>query len=170
LGFTNQLIMKLLSIVLVISLGLVFSVHSRGLNSKPRLDTCDPTTNCKLPDCLCSNIVIPGDLEETKIPQIVFLTFDDGITVGNYPLYQRIFNGQRKNPNGVPITATFFVTHEYNDYNLTHQMYRQGHEIALHSITHKSDVSYWKNLNESMWKLEVQDQKDQNGQICTDSS
>jgi len=153
--------MKLFAIVLVISLGLVFSAHSRGLNNKPRLETCDPNSNCVLPDCLCANIEIPGGLQETKIPQLVFLTFDDGITVGNYPLYQQIFDGKRKNPNGVPISGTFFVTHEYNDYNMTHQLYRQGHEIALHSITHKSDVNYWKTLNETMWKLEVEEQKAQ---------
>jgi peptidoglycan/xylan/chitin deacetylase (PgdA/CDA1 family) len=85
------------------------------------------------------------------------LTFDDAITVTNYPFYDQYLNG-RKNPNGANISATFFVTHEYNDYHLCHQLWRQGHEISLHSITHQTNTQYWSNLNESMWKMELVDQ------------
>lgn len=140
--------------------------------------------NCILPNCSCPDTAAPGGLDTSEIPQvnkpikgfdnclalcfiffsiqlqIVFLTFDDAITISNYPLYnETIFN--RRNPNGAPIYSTYFVTHEYNDYQLTHDVWRKGHEIALHSITHRSDTNYWATINETIWDMEVCDQKDQ---------
>jgi hypothetical protein len=85
------------------------------------------------------------------------LTFDDAITVTNYPFYlETLFN--RQNPNGANISATFFITHEYTDYSLVHELWRQGHEISLHSMTHQTNTQYWSSLNESMWKMEIVDQ------------
>jgi hypothetical protein len=46
-------------------------------------------------------------------------TFDDGFTklaMDNY--YSKIFDGQYKNPNGCPIRATHFLTHQSTDYSL----------------------------------------------------
>ena len=31
--------------------------------------------------------------------------------------------------------ATFFVSHEYNNYTLVNDLYKTGNEIAIHSIT-----------------------------------
>ncbi len=31
-------------------------------------------------------------------------------------LYEDLFTGERRNPNGCPIAATFFVSHEWTDY------------------------------------------------------
>lgn len=75
-----------------------------------------------------------------------------------------LFN--RKNPNGQPITATFFVSHEFTNYPAIHELWRNGHEIALHSITHKADTFYWKNLNASMWRQEVVNQREQLSQFA----
>jgi len=116
--------------------------------------------NCTLPDCLCPDWEPPAGLAVNTVPQIVFLTFDDAITISNYPLYEELIFS-RTNPNGAKITSTYFVTHEYNDYSLTHQMWRKGHEIALHSITHKADTSYWATIDEATWIAEVCDQKKQ---------
>jgi len=85
-------------------------------------------------------------------------SFDSAVNVVNYPLYQELLTG-RTNPNGADISVTFFVSHEYNDYNLTHQLYRQGHEIGLNSITRTPSTDYWRNLNESMWQAEIDDQR-----------
>jgi peptidoglycan/xylan/chitin deacetylase (PgdA/CDA1 family) len=151
-----------MKLILVLSLGLF--VASSIASVVPTLkEACVQNGNCYLTEnCLCSNIDHPDSdiLEIEEVPQIVFLTFDDGVTVENYPLYQKIFQG-RTNPNGAPITGTFFVTHEYNNYSLTHQLYRQGHDIALHSITHKSNISYWRDLDAAGWKQEVVDQREQ---------
>ena len=53
----------------------------------------------------------------------------------------------RTNPNGCPIKATFYVSHEWTDYTMVHDLYRAGHEIASHTITH-SDGSWF---DEGRW-------------------
>lgn len=44
-------------------------------------------------------------------------------------------NRYRKNPNGCPIHATFYISHEYNNYQYVQKLWNGGHEIAAHSIT-----------------------------------
>jgi hypothetical protein len=90
----------------------------------------------------------------------VYLTFDDAISVTNYPFYESMFSG-RKNPNNASISVTFFVTHEYTDYSLVHRLWRQGHDIATHSITHQTNTVYWTSLNETGWRAEFVDQREQ---------
>ncbi|ODM91190.1 Serine protease inhibitor Kazal-type 9 [Orchesella cincta] len=115
---------------------------------------------CILPTCRCSGTDIPGNLSSDKIPQLVFLTFDDAATTQNTNFYREaLYN--RTNPNGHPISATFFISHEYTNYALVHELYKFGHEIALHSISHKPFVTYWKSLNQSMWEAEIVDQREQ---------
>ena len=65
---------------------------------------------------------------------MILLTFDDGVNVLNYADYERLlFN--RENPNGCPVKATYFVSHDYTNYTLVNDLYNRGHEIASHSIT-----------------------------------
>lgn len=59
------------------------------------------------------------------------LTFDDAITVANIETYRKI---AARGTRTKSVRMTFFVCHEYNDYTLTHELYSQGHEIAVHSI------------------------------------
>ena len=59
--------------------------------------------------------------------------------------------GGRLNPNGCPIKATFYVSHEWTDYSQVQNLYANGHEIALHTITH----SFGTNFNEEKWANEV---------------
>ena len=79
--------------------------------------------------------LLPADLPITSQPQLVVLTFDDAVNERNAPLYAELFESGRKNPNGCPIAATFFVSHEWNDYRLVRNLYADGHEIASHSIS-----------------------------------
>lgn len=91
-------------------------------------------------DCFCSKdgTQIPGNLEPINTPQMIILTFDDAINVENWQIYQeKIFGTKRKNPNGCPIRGTFFVSHQYSDYQKIQKLWEQNHEIALHSITHR---------------------------------
>ena len=91
---------------------------------------------------------------------MVYLTFDDAVTIQNYPMYEELFF-DRKNPNGQPITLSFYVTHEYNDYSLVHQLWRRGHDISLHSISHQTNTQYWKDLNSTGWRMEIAEQRAQ---------
>lgn len=103
---------------------------------------CDPS-QCQLPDCRCSSTDIPGLLSPADTPQFVVLTFDDAVTVSNIDFYRRAFTG-RLNANQCPVSATFFVSHEYTNYQLVHELYANGHEIALHSISHNATTDYWR--------------------------
>lgn len=96
--------------------------------------------DCQLPDCFCSKdgTRIPGDIHASQVPQMIVLTFDDAINDDNWELYSKsLFKESWTNPNGCPIRATYFVSHQYNNYQFTQKLWNDGHEIATHSITYK---------------------------------
>ena len=66
-------------------------------------------------DCYCGGREIPGGYSPDQIPQFVLLTFDDAVNDLNKQFYEDLFGG-RYNPNGCPIKATFYVSHEWTDY------------------------------------------------------
>ena len=71
-----------------------------------------------------------------QVPQMILLTFDDAINFENWDLYtQQLFTPARKNANGCPIRGTFYVSHQYTNYQQTQKLWNDGHEIAVHSIT-----------------------------------
>lgn len=76
-----------------------------------------------------------GGLLPEQIPQIVLLTFDDAVNDINKQIYAGIFERGRKNPNGCPISATFYVSHEWTDYTQVQDLYADGHEMASHTVS-----------------------------------
>ena len=66
---------------------------------------------------------------------MVLLSFDDAVNSQNIDYYRQLFNGTYKNKNDCPIRGTFFLTHEYTDYQMVQQLYHENHEIAVHTIT-----------------------------------
>jgi len=109
---------------------------------------------CKLPECSCSGS--ETSVPESERPQIIYLTYDDAFTAyaeENY--YRGMFNGTYKNPNGQPIRATHFLSAQYTDYTMVNKYYKMGHEMASHSITHRSNIDYWKGLNVDGWSEEA---------------
>ncbi|CAO1384653.1 unnamed protein product [Diamesa hyperborea] len=117
-----------------------------NVNDDPNaVDTCDPA-NCALPDCFCSKdgTQIPGGLNPSETPQMIMLTFDDSVNFDNWELYQnKLFTSDRINPNDCPIRATFFVSHQFTDYQKVQKLWQDGHEIAIHSITHRGPEEWW---------------------------
>jgi len=97
---------------------------------------CDPA-NCELPHCYCSKdgTLIPHRLDPSKTPQMILLTFDGAVNVNNYDNYQKIFIANRTNPNGCPIRGTFFISHEYGNYEHIQRLHYEGHEIAVETIS-----------------------------------
>ena len=68
------------------------------------------------------------------IIQTIILSFDGAVTSLNYDnYYQYLF--ERKNPNGCPIKAVFFNSHEYTNYSLINELYERGFELGVNSIT-----------------------------------
>ena len=112
---------------------------------------------CKLPDCRCASEEIPGGLEPAKTPQIVLLSFDDGLRRQDYEgFYSKVFNG-RKNPNGCQIGLTFFASHYFTDYALLEDVSTlYGYEIAIHTVDHNTSSE----TTSEQWTREVMDMKE----------
>ena len=91
-----------------------------------------------------------------QIPQLVVLTFDDSINDLNQRLYTSMFHPIRRNPNGCPISSTFYVSHEWTDYGHVQNMYSDGHEIASHSISH----SFGEQFSKKKWLKEMAGQRE----------
>jgi len=111
---------------------------------------------CHLPDCLCGQTRLKEMAGTLHRPQLVMLTFDDSVNDLNRDLYKEIFQDYRRNPNGCPISATFFVSHEWTDYSQVQNLYANGHEIASHSISH----SYGEQFSKSKWMKEMVGQRE----------
>ncbi|CAG9796976.1 unnamed protein product [Diatraea saccharalis] len=111
---------------------------------------------CLLPDCYCGGRDIPGDLPVETVPQIVLLTFDDSVNDLNKGLYADLFEKGRVNPNGCPISATFYVSHEWTDYSQVQNLYSAGHEMASHTVSH----SFGEQFSQKKWNREVGGQRE----------
>lgn len=118
------------------------------------VSSCDPNV-CQPPNCRCMSIDTPGGLSKEETPQLVFLTFEDAINVVNYNNYTSILRG-RSNPNGCPISMTFYVNHKNNDYELTHSLYWMGNEMASKTISDTEKQSeQWANMGTEELKQEI---------------
>lgn len=102
----------------ILNILLIFSIaFSIGQGAPSRVSAPDCHEKCKLPECRCSSADIPGGLRPQDTPQFVLLTFDDAVTIANIGFYRTAMNN-RKNVDGCPVAATYFVSHEYTDYTL----------------------------------------------------
>lgn len=110
--------------------------HHVGINPLLAAYKCPET--CIPPACFCPQSAPPGRLNPKETPQFLLLSFDDAVTSESFKRVQPFLN--RKNPNGCPVKATFFVTNDDTDYLLIRQLHAAGHEIAVHTITHNTDL------------------------------
>ncbi|XP_042887457.1 chitin deacetylase 7-like isoform X3 [Penaeus japonicus] len=150
-----------LSVLLLVgtwgALALAASTQVPEATTEAGPEECIQGENQNSPDCLCGSVHNPGNFELSQVPQFVVLSFDDAVTVSNFPFYEEFKN--LLNPNNCRITMTFFVSHTYTNY-IINELHRLGHEIALHSVSHKSDVqNYWRPANKSVWVSEMSDLK-----------
>jgi len=87
------------------------------------------------------------------VPQMVLLQFDDALNDNNMLIYDAIFSGNRSNPGQTcGIKATFFITHNYNDYHYMEKLAKEGHEIALKGMDTDRPISYWTKASEDTLK------------------
>jgi hypothetical protein len=47
----------------------------------------------------------------------------------------------RKNPNGCPVSTTYFTSLDYTNYSMVTNYYVAGNEVADHTITHVGSPS-----------------------------
>uniref|UniRef100_A0A914YAE2 Uncharacterized protein n=1 Tax=Panagrolaimus superbus TaxID=310955 RepID=A0A914YAE2_9BILA len=106
-------------------------------NSFDLVKPCPIDGKCALPYCFCSpnGLGIPGDLRTSETPQMVIITYEGAITDRIINIFKSLFNGKFKNPNGCAIKGTFFISHEWNNYDQVQWLFSTGHEIGVNSIT-----------------------------------
>ena len=76
------------------------------------------------------------------------------------PYYHELFPSDRLNPNGCPVSATFFVSHNWTDYRMVKELYLAGHEIASHSVSHRMPQEWWTYATYETLEREMSGQKD----------
>ncbi|XP_068624155.1 chitin deacetylase 8-like [Battus philenor] len=135
----------------------VLAVAALANGQLPLGRECDERA-CRLPRCRCSSTDIPGGLLPRDTPQFVSLTFDDAVNGINIFTYREIVYG-RRNSNGCPAGTTFYVNHEYTNYQLVNELYNNGYEIALHSLTHRTPQTFWANASVEEMMQEFADQR-----------
>jgi hypothetical protein len=98
-----------------------------GLSSGTLIESYNCPASC-IPPCYCATTRTPGGLSPSQIPQFMTLAFDDdvndiiGSVIGN--LTEGYFN-----PNGCPLSATFFVSVQYTDFWSIQRLHNLGHEM-----------------------------------------
>ncbi|XP_026471177.1 uncharacterized protein LOC113375456 [Ctenocephalides felis] len=138
-----------------------FAAAASNDTDLPLADYCNgPPTNCKLPDCRCSGVDIPGGLNVSDVPQFVVVTFDDAVTLQSYHYAEGSFRG-RKNRDNCSAAFTFFVSHEYTDYERVNALWSYGHELGLRSITNTPLSDYWRYASVDVLKREFGGQREQ---------
>ena len=126
---------------------------------------------CRLPHCACE---IQGEhklIARADIPQMVLFTFNDYVNDEVYDYYPRLFRPSSKNPNGCPISATFFVSHSdwwgrTTNYTMVTQLYRAGHEMGSHSDSHRTPPSWWEYTTSKELRNEMEGQRNQLAQYA----
>lgn len=66
---------------------------------------------------------------------MILVTFDGAINLNNFQKYTHLFNKDRQNPNSCELKATFFISHEYCDYNMVQELAHYGHEIGVETVS-----------------------------------
>merc|ERR1711962_1040291 len=125
-----------------------------------RADVCNEA-ECILPDCFCSPDgtkapgVESGKLEVGNLPMMITITFNGAVNDENVRVYDRLFHGERVNPNSCTVKGTFFVSHKYTNYSAVQELHRKGHEIGVFSITNEDQPKYWTEGNYDSWLAEM---------------
>lgn len=77
---------------------------------------------------------------------MIIMTFDGAINHNNFDHYQKIFTQDRLNPNNCPLRGTFFLSHEYCNYNMVQSLAHDGHEIATETISWVNTFKLHRNI------------------------
>ncbi|KAJ3191788.1 hypothetical protein HK101_007413 [Irineochytrium annulatum] len=96
---------------------------------------CDPATCLISKNCHCPSPLPPGNLPVSQTPQFVLLTWDDAVNVATFLSYTSA-TVPRVNPNGCPISTTYFVSTDWTNYHDVQILFANGQEVADHTMEH----------------------------------
>lgn len=125
---------------------------------------CDPD-QCQLPYCYCSRDGSKSpifDRDPQRLPQMVTMTFDGAVNLNVFQKYDTLLKLTHGKSSKCPLRGTFFVKHDYNNYNMIEQLYYRGNEIAVNSVTGRN-LQY---ENATIWKEELEGMRDLLGELA----
>ncbi|KAH3745271.1 glycoside hydrolase/deacetylase [Pelomyxa schiedti] len=111
---------------------------------------CD-TSTCKLPNCKCADLAIPGGLALEETPQFVVLTLDDYINDDVWPEIESVMKNSPRDALSCPPRTTLFMHGYGQHYDLIEKLLEMGGELACHTATHAT--SYTTTLKE--WRKQI---------------
>jgi len=138
----------------VIILAFVCAFHTEWVSSA---DPCVPDKCTIKNNCRCSSATGPLALNVT--PQLIVLAFVDAARSDIYKDIWSPLVEPRKNPDQQFISATFYVPHEYSDYQIVHDLAVNGFEIGIHSVTNEPHQEYWRNATQALLEQEFGSQR-----------
>ncbi|KAL8602232.1 hypothetical protein ACOMHN_022745 [Nucella lapillus] len=98
------------------------------------MDVCQQEINCFLTNnCFCATLDYPTASPD-KIPQMVYFAFDGSFSEDETEFYDHLFSTKQRNPNGCPITMSFYVDNKGTEYHLVTDFFKKGNEIASNSV------------------------------------
>jgi len=146
--FVNMLMQ---SLIFFSSLTLTFGV---GPIYGPRMCGSAP---CELPDCWCLSVGTPGQIWDEETPQLVVVSMEGVVDEVSVAAFQSVIQ-QLKNPDGCPVSGTWFVYDHLSNYQLINQLYNHNVEIGVMPIK-KHEDSFWEDALYGDWLLAVQGAK-----------
>ncbi|KAF8385074.1 hypothetical protein PRIPAC_74216 [Pristionchus pacificus] len=117
------------------------------------LSPCPADATCSLPECACSSsgTAPPASLLPSQTPQMIVITFEGAVTDRTTRIYKSLFSGRLRS-HDCPLRATFFVSHEYTNYDQVQWLAARGNEIAVAGMGSTSLSS----RSEDRWRAELQ--------------
>lgn len=90
------------------------------------------------------------------------MTFDGAVNLNVFQKYDTLLKLNHGKRSKCPLRGTFFVKHDYNNYNMIEQLYYRGNEIAVNSVTGRN-LQY---ENATIWKEELEGMRDLLGELA----
>ncbi|XP_066259307.1 chitin deacetylase 8-like [Euwallacea similis] len=141
--------------VAVVALLVLTVLLQKSLGDKAKecvVSDCEIANNCR-----CTSTEGPIDVENS--PQLIVLAFIDA---AKDEIYEKIWSPlveSRKNPDGEFVSASFYINHEYSNYQIVHDLATMGFEIGVHSVTNYHDQAYWRLASEELLEKEFGSQR-----------
>ncbi|GMS91266.1 hypothetical protein PENTCL1PPCAC_13441, partial [Pristionchus entomophagus] len=130
------------------------STYSLHYDSRPgAFSPCPGDGGCALPECLCSSsgTAPPSSLLVSQTPQMIVITFEGAVTDRTTRIYKSLFSGRLRS-HDCPLRATFFVSHEYTNYDQVQWLAARGNEIGMAGMGSSSLAS----RSADRWREEMQ--------------
>jgi len=113
--------------------------------------------DCELPNCRCVGVGTPGSIWQEETPQLVVLSMEGTVDINNGEAFKQILQN-KINPDGCPISGTWFVYDHNTDYQVANSLYSQGVELGVMPILQESE-SFWDNAHYGDWEQGIKGAK-----------